>query len=124
MSANLITQLTAGSSCAYMFDELAHAGLRDTAPAEDLHRVRGGVLCAARHVRLEEGDLPRKLAGLLLVRLCIQTKHMRCAALRSGVGGKTNHVAHLVRDVLEPALLTLHPRDHERELAANDSQRV
>lgn len=65
--SHLFTQLTAGRACAHMFDKLAHAGLRDTAPAEYLHCVRGGVLCAARHVRLEERDLARKLARLLLV---------------------------------------------------------
>ncbi len=65
------THLAAGRACAYMFDELAHARLRDTTPAEYLYCVRGGVLCAARHVRLEERDLARKLARLLLVRLRI-----------------------------------------------------
>lgn len=82
--SDLFMQLTAGRAYTHMFDELAHAGLRDTAPAKYLYCVRGGVLCAARHVRLEERDLPRKLARLLLVRLCtFQEGEMRGPAERS-----------------------------------------
>ena len=34
---------------------------------------------------------------------------------------KTHHVVHLVRDILQPTLHTLHPGNHSRKFAPNDS---
>lgn len=39
-------------------------------------------------------------------------------------GGGTHHVAHLVRQVLKPALYALHARDHRREFRAHDRLRA
>ncbi len=85
-----------------MFDEAAHSRLRDTPTTKELHGVPRRILRAPSAVHLQESDLARELRRLLLVR----------------------HIAHLVRDVLEPRLHGFCARDHLRQFRADDRLRA
>lgn len=71
-------------------DDLAHAGLGDTAASKDIGGVVGNLLCRSRSVRLQETDRSAQVGGLLRV----------------------GHVAHLVGNRFEPSLVGFAERDH------------
>ena len=68
-----------------VLDDPAHARLRQAAAAPDLHGLVGDLVRHARAAHLQEADGSAEVLGLL------------------GVG----HVAHLVRDGLQPRLVGL-----------------
>lgn len=80
------------------FNDAAHAGLGEAAAAKDLDRLVGDLVGGARGGHFEQADGAAEVARLLLVR----------------------HVAHLVRDGLEPRLVRLDEGDHLGQLLADD----
>jgi hypothetical protein len=87
-----------------MLDETAHSRLRDAATSEDLHGIPRGILCTPSGIHLQKGDLACKLSCLFLVRL--PSASFRQLLIRDCFVFflTTHHIAHLVRDILQPRL--------------------
>lgn len=105
----------------YVLDHTTHAGLSDAAATEYLYRIAGGVLCRACRGHLQQTDRTSEQSRLLLVGLRTVMRQNR--KIPSGEGA-TNHVVHLIRDVFQPRLLTLHSGDHLGEFRADDRLRA
>jgi hypothetical protein len=82
-----------------MLDETAHSCLRDATPSKYLHSIPCSILRASSTVHFQKGDLACKLGGLFLVRLLLSL-----TLLDGHTHEYAHHVAHLVRDVLQPRL--------------------
>ena len=79
-----------------MFNQFAHSSLCDSATTENLDSIPSSILTTGRRIALEESDLSCEFTGLLTIRLQKRCQEKLVIEEKEA----TNHVTHLIRDIL------------------------